>query len=93
MKLAVVMDPIESINTKKDSSFAMMLEIQRRGWDLFYMQQSDLFLLDGESWANMKKIEVQDNTTAWFNVVESVVAPVRHLDAVLMRKDPPFDME
>ncbi len=87
------MDPITSINIKKDSSFAMLLEASRRGWELFYMQQNDLFLLDGLAYASMSKLEVVDNAKKWFNIIETVSSPLSELDVVLMRLDPPFDME
>jgi len=93
IKLGIVMDPIESINIKKDSSFAMMLEARRRGWELHYMQQSDLFLQDGHTYASMARLEVYDEANKWFNIKKTVTAPVSELDVVLMRLDPPFDME
>jgi len=93
IKLGIVMDPIESINVKKDSSFAMMLEARRRGWELHYMQQSDLFLQDGHTYASMARLEVYDEANKWFNIKKTVTAPVSELDVVLMRLDPPFDME
>ncbi len=92
-KIGFVMDPIESINTNKDSSFAMMLEIQKRGWDIYYMQQGDLFLQNGDTLATMAKLEVMDDAHHWFNIKETKTAPLKELDVVLMRKDPPFDME
>ena len=93
IKLGIVMDPIESINIKKDSSFAMMLEARRRGWELHYMQQSDLFLQDGHTYASMARLDVYDDANKWFNIKEIITAPVSELDVVLMRLDPPFDME
>ncbi|HFC93231.1 MAG TPA: glutathione synthase [Leucothrix mucor] len=93
LKLGVVMDPIESIYIKKDSTFAMMLEAQRRGWQLFYMQQQDLFVEAGLVSAQMKQIKIEDNPNNWFEVIDESSAPLHHLDCTLMRKDPPFDME
>lgn len=93
IKLGIVMDPIESINIKKDSTFAMMLEARRRGWELHYMQQSDLFLQDGHTYASMARLDVYDDANKWFNIKEIITAPVSELDVVLMRLDPPFDME
>ncbi len=87
------MDPIESINIKKDSSFAMLLEASRRGWELHYMQQGDLFLQDGRTYASMARLDVYDDANKWFNIKETLTAPVSDLDVVLMRLDPPFDME
>lgn len=87
------MDPIESINTKKDSTFAMMLEAQKRGWRLFYMQQHDLFVEDGIVSAQMKQITLKDDPQDWFEVIGETTQALHHLDCSLMRKDPPFDME
>ncbi|NOX42935.1 MAG: glutathione synthase [Gammaproteobacteria bacterium] len=92
-KVGFVMDPIESINTKKDSSFAMMLEAQRRGWAIYYMKQSDLFLQNGNAMASMAKLKVIDDTRNWFNIINNSIMPLKELDVVLMRKNPPFDME
>jgi glutathione synthase len=92
-RLGVVMDPIGAINIKKDSTFAMLLAAQRRGWSLAYMEQSDLFFAQGEVQARMRALEVVDDPAGWFRLDTAEVAPLARLDAVLMRKDPPFDME
>ncbi|TXH69721.1 MAG: glutathione synthase [Thiothrix sp.] len=91
--LGIVMDPIASINTKKDSTFAMMLEAQRRGWTLFYMLQESLFADNGVSFARMQPVQVQDDPRNWFSLGEPVTRELHSLDCVLMRKDPPFNME
>ncbi|HIO93376.1 MAG TPA: glutathione synthase [Leucothrix mucor] len=93
LQLGIIMDPIESINTKKDSTFAMMLEAQKRGWRLFYMQQHDLFVEDGIVSAQMKQITLKDDPQDWFEVIGETTQALHHLDCSLMRKDPPFDME
>jgi len=87
------MDPISAINIKKDSSFAMLLAAQEKGWTLYYMEQQDLFLHQGIVSAEMKRFKVQDNSDTWYQLEESETLPLSELDAVLMRKDPPFDME
>lgn len=92
-RLGVVMDPIGAINIKKDSTFAMLLAAQQRGWSLVYMEQSDLFFAHGEVRARMCALEVVDDPGGWFRLHEGEVAPLAGLDVVLMRKDPPFDME
>ncbi len=91
--LGIVMDPITQIKILKDSSFAMLLEGQRRGWPLWYMRQEDLFLEENMTHARMQRIQVFDNAENWFEVIEHRTAPLHELDVVLMRKDPPFDME
>jgi len=91
--LGVVMDPIRSINIKKDSTFAMLLEAQARGWDVRYMEQGDLFLRDGETFARHRALKVFDDATPWFELGQEKTEALSALDVVLMRKDPPFDME
>jgi len=93
ISLGVVMDPIESINIKKDSTFAMLLEAQRRGWDIWYMRQNDLFLAENRASARMRSLSVEDNSGSWFNLLQERTAPLDTLNVILMRKDPPFDME
>jgi glutathione synthase len=87
------MDPISAINIKKDSSFAMLLAAQAKGWSLYYMEQQDLFLHQGVVSAEMKPLRVFQNADKWFELEESQTRPLTDLDAILMRKDPPFDME
>lgn len=93
IKIGVLMDAIEHINVKKDSSFAMMLEAQRRGWELYYLKQNDVYLSNGVARATLNRIEVTDDATRWFNINDVVDVELSELDVVLMRKDPPFDME
>lgn len=92
MKLGIIMDPIGGINTVKDSSFAMMLVAQSRGWDIYYMEVDALFLTDDTPKAAMKKITVSDTTTDWYEFHEILTAPLADLDVILVRKDPPFNM-
>jgi len=93
LSLGVVMDPIAKIKIHKDSTFAMLLEAQRRGWPLWYMEQQDLTLRDGRCIAQMRQLEVRDDPAGWFAFGESRRQPLDALDVILMRKDPPFDME
>jgi len=92
LKTGVVMDPIGDIKTYKDSTFAMLLEAQRRGHNLYYMEPGDLFAKDGRVFAEMQQLEVRDNTTDWFSLSPVGSVPLDELDIVLMRRDPPFDM-
>ncbi|WP_417354852.1 glutathione synthase [Gallaecimonas pentaromativorans] len=87
------MDPIEAINTKKDTTFAMALEAQRRGHSLYYMQMQDLMLEDGEPLARMTEFTVKDDPKDYYRLDEPQTAPLKELDIILMRKDPPFDTE
>ncbi|MDX9767440.1 MAG: glutathione synthase [Ectothiorhodospiraceae bacterium] len=93
VRLGVVMDPIAGINIKKDSTFAMLLAAQARGWPLFYMEQGDLFLADGRVHASMRPLSVRDDPNGWFTLGEPETLPLASLDTVLMRKDPPLDLE
>jgi glutathione synthase len=93
IKLGVVMDPIGSIHFKKDSTLAMLLAASARGWELWYMEQPDLFLQDSHCHAAMRRLEVSNDPDDWYHCTESAVLPLASLDAVLMRKDPPVDME
>jgi len=93
IKLGVVMDPIEAINPKKDSSLAMMLAAQKRGWQLYYMQQQDLSVRDGKLQLRAQVVTVSDDTQSWFELGEPQLIPAKELNVILMRKDPPFDMQ
>lgn len=93
IKIGIVMDPISSINIKKDSSFAMMLEAQRRGWEIHYMEMQDLHLEQGVALADTKVVTVEQNPENWYQFHSSQTIKLEQLDAVLMRKDPPFDTE
>jgi glutathione synthase len=93
IKIGVVMDPIGSINIKKDSTFAMLLEAQARGWQLYYMEMADLYLLDSQCHAFMRPLQVKDDASGWFTLGSGECGPLAELNVVLMRKDPPLDME
>ena len=93
VKLGVVMDPIADINVKKDTTLAMLLAAQRRGWELYYMEQSDLSLDQGLARATIRRLSVEDNPESWFEVGSPQDIALSDLDVVLMRKDPPFDMD
>ena len=91
--IGIVMDPISEITIKKDSSFAMLLAAQAKGWSLYYMEQQDLFLQQGIVSASMKPLQVTENSEHWYQLGNSQTLPLADLDVILMRKDPPFDME
>ena len=93
LKIGILMDPIESINTSKDSSFAMLLAAQKKGWSLYYMQQADIYLSGATAMASAQQIEVNDNPENWYQAQEPEDIELSSLDAILMRKDPPFDIE
>jgi len=93
IKIGVVMDPLPSINPKKDSSFAMMLAAQKLGWEIHTIFQSDLYT-DNENPRALSRItQLVDNTEHWFNFISEQDIDLASLDVILMRKDPPFDIE
>lgn len=91
--LGLVMDPIAAINIRKDSSFAMALAAQARGWALRYMEMGDLYVRDGQAYARLRTLEVRDDSRHWFDLGEPQDTPLAELDVILMRKDPPIDTE
>jgi glutathione synthase len=93
IRIAVVMDPIESIKPAKDSTLAMMLAAQKRGWEILYLEQRDLWLTDGVAWGRVRPIQVRDDLQNWATLGAISIERLGALDAILMRKDPPFDME
>jgi len=92
-KLGIIMDPIESIKTYKDSSFAMLLAAQKKDWSIYYMQQADIYQRDEIVYANSQLLRVEDNADHWFELSQTEQIKLSDLDFILMRKDPPFDME
>ncbi len=93
VKIGFIMDPIHLINPKKDTTLAMMVEAQSRGWQIFYMQLKDLYLQDGTARAEVQQISVEDNPENWFSTGGSKDLDLGYFDFLFMRKDPPFDME
>lgn len=93
IKLGIVMDPIESIDYKKDSSLALLVSAQEKGWELFYLQQEDLYQVEGVAYGSMKPLSVKYDPEQWFTLGERQELPLETLNVILMRKDPPFDME
>ena len=93
LKIGIVMDPIESIAPYKDSSLAMLLEAERRNAEIHYFQQHDLRLLSGVALGRSQRLNVTDDNDNWFERGEQTAVELGSLDAILMRKDPPFDME
>lgn len=93
IKLGIVMDPIADINIKKDSSFAMLLEAQRRGYEIHYMEMADLYLLQGQARARTRLLSVEPNPERWYHFGSEQDLALSELNVILMRKDPPFDTE
>jgi len=93
VRLGVVMDPIGAIHVKKDSTYAMLLAAQDRGWSLHYMEMNDLSLRDGQPFARTRGLTMHRDPHHWFDFGDESHIPLGDLDVILMRKDPPFDME
>jgi len=93
LKVGMVMDPIAAISPKKDSSLAMLLEASRRGAEIHYFEQHDLRMLSGEAIGSSTRLSVRDDNDDWFDFGEQAEIRLGDLDVILMRKDPPFDME
>ena len=92
-QLGVVMDPIAGINPAKDSSLAMLVEAQRRGYALWYFEQQDIRLRNGVAQGSARALRVADSKTDWFELGPREERPLSALDVILMRKDPPFGTE
>lgn len=93
IKLGVVMDPIESIIVKKDTTLAMLLAAQKRGWIIHYILQRDLYLNEGTVRAITRTLSVKDDEQDWFSFGNQSDLALSELDVILMRKDPPFDID
>jgi glutathione synthase len=93
LSIGVVMDPIAKIKFHKDTTLALLLAAQARGWSLHYMEQSDLYLLQGEARASMRSLSVHNDPDDFYHLGILEDRSLADLDVVLMRKDPPFDNE
>ena len=91
--IGIVMDPIEQINYKKDSSLAMLWAAAARGWDLWYLTPSDLFVTEGRAYGRMRPLQVFKNPDHFFDYGAPETLELATLDVILMRRDPPFDNE
>lgn len=96
LKVGIVMDPIQHIKPHKDSSFAMLLEAQRRGHQLFYMEPQDLYLQNGRPYAEVSELKVWDRIDAksdrqYYGFGQTQNQPLKELDLILIRQDPPFN--
>ncbi|HET9189084.1 MAG TPA: glutathione synthase [Rudaea sp.] len=93
LRVAMLMDAIESIHIEKDSSFAMLLEAQRRGHELLYLTQGSLAIRDAAPWARMQGLRVRDDARNWFELDAPHWRDLREVDVILARKDPPVDAQ
>lgn len=92
-RLAVLMDPIQKLKIHKDTTFAMLLEAQRRGLEVHVFEQRELGLRDGRAWLRTRATRVRDDPAGWFEQAEATIRDAGEFDWILLRKDPPFDSE
>ena len=92
-KLAVIMDPIQNIKPHKDSSLAMLLEAQKRGYEIYCGDLADIWLDGAVPRGRLQKLKVFDDSANWFEIVDTAEVDLGELDVILMRKDPPFDIQ
>lgn len=92
-RIGIVMDPISKISYHKDSTLAMIWAAQDNGWQVFYIEMQDLFTENGQAMAAMRPISAHKDEHHWYDLGEAETKPIAELDAVFMRKDPPFDNE
>ncbi|WP_462159100.1 glutathione synthase [Pseudoalteromonas sp. GB56] len=93
IKLGIISDPISGFNIKKDTGFAMMLEAQKRNYELYYIEMDDLFLRQGQAYAHAARAQVFNDVNKWYELEPQQDVALADLDIILMRKDPPFDTE
>ena len=93
MEFAFILDPLDSLKAYKDTSVAMMRALQARGHALFALEQSDVFWDVGATQARVRPLTVTGDDHEWYRAREPLARPLASFAAVLMRKDPPFDME
>ena len=92
INFAVIMDPIDQITPEKDTSFALLLEAQSRDWNCFVLESQDVWLQDGMCWGHCQQVVVKDDNNDWYHSPDDVIKPLSDFDIILIRKDPPFDM-
>ncbi|CAK0768498.1 glutathione synthetase [Gammaproteobacteria bacterium] len=93
LHFGVVMDPISTIRVAKDSTFAMLLAAQARGWKIAYFEPKDLWSRDGLVYGVARSLVVRDDPNDWYSFSDTTEVLLSQLDVILMRKDPPFNME
>jgi glutathione synthase len=87
------MDPVVGIKPSKDTTLALLLEAARRNYAIEYFEMGDIRIADGNAYGSARRLEVRDDTADWFTLGERRDIGLADLDVILMRKDPPFDME
>ena len=93
MKLGVIMDPVAGIKVEKDTTLALLLAAQRREWEIYYMEMDDVYLIGNTARASARVMTVADDASDWYQLQQRTELELSDLDVILMRKDPPFNME
>lgn len=93
INIGFVMDPIDTINPQKDSTLAMIRAAIKKGWNIFYMEQKDIFVDNGTAYGIQRELKLCEHQPDWYQLGEKLVAPLSRLNIIMMRKDPPFDNE
>lgn len=93
IQFGIVMDPINAIHYKKDSTLAMLEEAEARGFTIHYFEQKDLFIREGEAFGDSRLLKVFHDEKCWYELGERKKIPLADLQVILMRKDPPFNLE
>jgi glutathione synthase len=93
MKIGFVLDPLDSLKTYKDSSFAMMREAVARGHRICSLMQEDVLWQSGQVTGFVRDLTLTGDPYDWYRATDAVRIDLAELDAVIMRKDPPFDLE
>lgn len=91
MNLAVIADPIHTLNVYHDSTIAMLWEADARGWPLYYFESKDLFLQNGKAYGVARLLKVSRDLKQWYSLQDKKLMPLEELDIILMRNDPPFN--
>src|SRR3954469_21365334 len=92
LKIAVVMDPIEKVHIDRDTTFVLMLEAQQRGHEIYFIELDDLFIQSGTPRARRRRLHLA-RAIPHYRFEDSTIGNLSDFDALLMRKDPPFDMK
>ena len=93
MKLGVIMDPVAGIKVEKDTTLALLLAAQHREWEIHYMEMDDVYLIGNTARASARVMTVADDASDWYQLQQRTELALSDLDVILMRKDPPFNME
>ena len=93
MNLLFILDPLETLKIEKDTSFVMMREAQHRGHEIWAATPKDLKFLNNKVIVSAEQLKLNEKSKVWYEVIESRDLSSSSLDGIIMRKDPPFDME